>query len=208
MLIPVYDKEYKKVDDIELSADLSNFDQEKSHLIEEAVISYLVNKRKGCASTLNRALLSGSNKKPYKQKGTGLARLGTLKSPLLRGGGIVFGPMPRDFHYKLSQKQKVKALNLSIAQKVSAGSFFVVNELDLEVPKTKEIIRFLSNFGIKDSVMFVTEKYNHNVFKSFANIPNTVAKVLREINVFNILKYNTLVFSHDAIKRFQEERFR
>ncbi|MBU1627737.1 50S ribosomal protein L4 [bacterium] len=207
MLIPVYDIEYKKVEDIELIPNITDYAQDKNHLIEEAVISYLVNKRKGCASTLNRALVTGSNRKPYKQKGTGLARMGTLKSPLLRGGGVIFGPSPKDFHYKMPLKKKRMALNLAIAQKICTGSFYVIDGIELETPKTKEIIRLLGNFGIKDSVMFVTEKYNHNVFKSFANIPNTIAKVLREMNVFYVLKYNTLMISKSAIQKFQEMRF-
>jgi len=207
MLLPVYDKEFKKVKEFELDDKMSKFDETKNHLIQEAVLSYLKNKRKGCASTLNRALITGSNRKPYRQKGTGLARLGTLKSPLLRGGGVIFGPTPREFNYKMSQKKKVKALNLAIAQKISTNSFFIVDEFNLEIPKTKEIIFLLKNFGLEGSVLYISENFNYNVFKSFANITKAEAKVLRELNVFNLLKYDTVLFSQNALKRFQEKRF-
>jgi large subunit ribosomal protein L4 len=207
MLLPVYDKQKKQVGEIELAEDITNFDQNKSHLIQEAVISYLANRRKGSASTLNRARITGSNRKPYRQKGTGLARLGAVKSPLLKGGGVIFGPTPRKFNYKIPQKKRIKALNLAIAQKINTGSLFIIDGIELEVPKTKEIISVLKSFDIDGSVMFVNEKYDHNLFKSFSNIPGASAKVLRELNVFNILKFRTLLFSRNAIRKFQEERF-
>jgi len=207
MILPVYDKEYKQVGEMKLHEELTNFDENKTHLIHEAVVSFLRNKRKGCASTLNRAMITGSNRKPYRQKGTGLARLGTRKSPLLKGGGVIFGPTPREFSYKLPRKKKRKALNLALAQKVTTGSFFIVDDLEMDVPKTKEIIRFLSKFGVNGSVMYVSENYNYNVFKSFSNIPDATAKVLREVNVFNVLKFDTILFSQSALKRFLEKRF-
>lgn len=207
MLVPVYNKENNRVGEIELREELTTYDPEKNHLVQETVISYLANKRRGSASTLTRGMVSGSNRKPYKQKGTGLARMGTLKSPLLKGGGVIFGPHPREFKYKVHKKVKFTALNHAIAQKFVANSLFVIEDLSMDSPKTKEIVQFLKNFAVEGSVLFVSDQYNHNLFKSFANLPKATVKVLRELNVYNILKHKTLFFTLSAIKKFQEERF-
>jgi large subunit ribosomal protein L4 len=207
MLVPVYNKENNKVSEFDLNDELTTYDPVNNHLIQETILSYLTNRRKGSASTLTRGMMSGSNRKPYKQKGTGLARMGTLKSPLLRGGGVIFGPHPREYNHKVQKKIKFKAMNLAIAQKFVSNSFFIVEDFNMDTPKTKEIVKFLNNFSIENNVILVTDQFDYNIFKSFANIPQVEAKVLREMNVYNIMKYKKVFITLSAIKRFQEERF-
>jgi large subunit ribosomal protein L4 len=175
----------------------------KEHLIYEAVKNFQANKRSGTASTKTRSKVSGGGKKPWRQKGTGRARVGSIRSPIWRGGGVVFGPQPRDFSYSMPKKAKRNALRSILSDKVRNEKIYIVDKIDLKSSKTKDMMNVLKKFSF-DKMLIVDKRENSELMLSTRNIPNIKAVDIGEINVYDSLKYNYIMFSVEAIQQLVE----
>jgi large subunit ribosomal protein L4 len=176
---------------------------EKGHLVYEAVVNYRANQRQGTAATKTRRDVSGGGKKPWRQKGTGRARVGSTRSPLWRKGGTVFGPQPRDYSYELPKKARRNALRSILSRKLADSLILVLSELEIKEPKTKEAAALLKAFHL-DSVLFVDSPENKNLFLAVRNLPRAKAVDVRTLNVYDALNYKWLVFSQRALESAME----
>lgn len=168
-----------------------------------AVVQYLANQRQGTQSTKTRAEVRGGGRKPYRQKGTGRARQGSIRSPQWVGGGVVFAPKPRDYSFKLNKKVKRLALQSALSTKVAEGKIIVLDELTLSEVKTKEMVKVLGNIKC-DNALIVMDGSNENVMLSARNIPTVKTASVNTINVYDLLKYNNLVVTKEAVEKIQE----
>jgi len=176
-----------------------------SALLHSAVVNYLANQRQGTHATKTRGMVRGGGKKPYRQKHTGRARHGSIRSPLWKGGGTVFGPQPRDYSFRMPKKQKRKALKTALSVKLSEGSITVVDGLDFEKPRTKDMIVFLDGLGLGEKkVLIVTEERNENVYLSARNIPGVDVTRAQDLNTYEILVHEHLLMTRAALERIQE----
>jgi len=191
-----------EVSEMDLPEEVFNYPL-KEHLIYEAVKNFRANQRRGTASTKTRGEVSGSGRKLWKQKGTGRARVGAIRSPLWRGGGISFGPKPRDYSYKMPRKAKRNALKSVLSDKMRHERIVVVNDFVLETVKTKNTASILKKFEF-DKVLIVDKKENSRLILSTRNIPNVKTIDFSEINVYDSLNYNYIMFSVDAVKELVE----
>jgi large subunit ribosomal protein L4 len=175
----------------------------KGHLIYEAVVNYRANQRRGTASTKTRAEVRGGGKKPWRQKGTGRARAGSNRSPLWRSGGVTFGPKPRDYSYKMPRKARRNALKSALAMKFAEKQIMVLDTLKFKEPKTKEGADFLKKLKL-DSVLVVDERENKNVFLSLRNIPKVKAIDFNQINIYDVMNHQSLLFTQKAFESLME----
>ena len=173
------------------------------HVMHPAVVQYLANQRQGTQSTKTRAEVRGGGRKPYRQKGTGRARQGSIRSPQWVGGGVVFAPKPRDYSFKLNKKVKRLALQSALSTKVAEGKIIVLDELTLSEVKTKEMVKVLGNIKC-DNALIVMDGSNENVMLSARNIPTVKTASVNTINVYDLLKYNNLVVTKEAVEKIQE----
>lgn len=174
------------------------------NLLYEAVRHYRACQRKGSASTKTRGEARGGGRKPWRQKGTGRARAGSIRSPIWKGGGTAFGPKPRDYSYRLPKRMIKGALKSALSQKFKEGKVLVVNELKLEQPKTKELIQAIQRLGLDSSVLIVDSLKNRNLKLSASNIPQVKVTESRRLNVYDILRYDTLLLSKGAVEELKE----
>ncbi len=200
--VDIYDANKQKVGDIELS-DAVFAVELRPHLLHEVVVWQLACRRKGTASTKTRTEVRGGGRKPWRQKGTGRARAGTRRSPLWRGGGIVFGPKPRDYSYRPPRKVRREALRVALSDKLREDKLLVLKSFGLEEIKTKAFAEVLGRFET-DSALVVTDGPDRVLELSSRNLPKV--KVLRAegLNVYDILKYDHLVLLESAVKPVQE----
>lgn len=192
----------EEVSDITLPEDIFDYPL-KEHLVYEAVRNFNANQRRGTASTKTRGKVSGSNKKLWRQKGTGRARVGSAKSPLWRSGGTTFGPKPRDYSYSMPKKAKRNALKSVLSDKVRNDKLVIVDKLELDSNKTKETLSKLNNFDF-DKILIVDKKENSNLMLSTRNLKNVKSIDFSEINIYDSLKYTYIMFSLDAVKNLME----
>jgi large subunit ribosomal protein L4 len=171
----------------------------KEHLLYEAAINHQANLRQGNAATKTRGRVTGSTRKPWRQKGTGRARAGSIRSPLWRKGGTVFGPSPRDYSYGLPKGMKVNALKSALSLKNKENRILILDSLTLAEPKTKEARKVLEAFKL-DSALFVEAHTNTNLFRAMRNIPRVKVVDPRVLSVFDVLKYNWLVITEPAFQ--------
>jgi len=176
----------------------------KDHLIYEAVVNTRANRRQGTAATKTRAFVSGGGKKPWRQKGTGRARVGSTRSPLWKKGGTVFGPEPRDYSYELPKKAKRGALRSVLARKLAAGDLIVTSGLELKEPKTKEAAALLKAFKL-DSALLVDLAGNAHLFRAVRNIPRVKAVDVAGLNIYDVLAHKSLVFTRRAFEAVLEK---
>ena len=174
-----------------------------THVMHQAVVQYLANKRQGTQSALTRAEVRGGGRKPWRQKGTGRARQGSTRSPQWTGGGVVFAPKPRDYSFKLNKKVKRLALKSALTTKVNDGKFVVVDEINLPEMKTKEMVKVLNNLNVNKSLV-VLEDANEKAVVAARNIPTVKTASVSTINVYDILKYNTVVATKTAVAAIEE----
>ncbi len=174
------------------------------HLIYEAVVNYQANQRQGTAATKTRAFVSGGGKKPWRQKGTGRARVGSTRSPLWKKGGTVFGPQPRDYSYALPKKARRGALRSALAQKHADQELLVVRELDLAAPKTKEAAALVKALKL-DSALLIDLAENANLFKAVRNLPRVKAVDVAGLNIYDVLAHKSVVFSRRAFEAVLEK---
>ncbi|MFA5383703.1 MAG: 50S ribosomal protein L4 [Eubacteriales bacterium] len=172
--------------------------------VHDAVIRYLAGSRSGTSDTKTRGEVRGGGRKPWRQKGTGRARHGSIRSPIWRGGGIVFGPHPRDYSYNLPRKVRRLALKSVLSSKVTEDKLIVLEELKLERPRTKDIIDILDNLKTSGGVLLVTMLKDENVYKSARNISGVKTVTIEGLNIYDLLVYETLVVTKDALAGIEE----
>ena len=172
-----------------------------THVMHQAVVQYLANQRQGTQSALTRAEVRGGGRKPWRQKGTGRARQGSIRSPQWTGGGVVFAPKPRDYSFKLNKKVKRLALKSALTTKVNDGKLVVVDELTVN-PKTKEMAAVLNNLDVAKALVVVED--NQNAVIAARNIPTVKTASVSTINVYDILKYDSLVLTKSVVEKIEE----
>lgn len=174
------------------------------HVLYEVVKNQLANKRQGTQSAKTRAEVRGGGRKPWKQKGTGRARQGSIRAVQWVGGGVAFAPKPRDYSYTLPKKVRRLAIKSALSSKVQNNEVIVLDALNMEAPKTKEFVQILKNINASKKALVVTAENNENVVKSARNIEGVQAATVNTINVYDILKYDTFVITTDAVKKVEE----
>ena len=199
----VYDMTGKVVVEIELDANIFGVEVNEA-VMHAAVKNQLANKRQGTHSVKGRSEVSGGGKKPYRQKGTGRARQGSTRAAQWIHGGIIFGPSPRDYSYKLPKKVKRLALKSSLSSKAQDEAIIVLDKLSFDEIKTKNMVNVLNNLKVDTSALVVIEDNNENVVKSARNIKNIATAGVNTINVYDILKYGKLIITKDALAKVTE----
>lgn len=200
--VAVYNTDGKEVEKLELNDAVFGVEINE-HLVHMAVVSQLANKRQGTQSTKTRAEVRGGGRKPWRQKGTGHARQGSTRSPQWTGGGVVFAPKPRDYSMKLNKKEKAGAMKSVLTSKVSEEKFIVLDELKLDEIKTKKFVEVMNNLEVSKALV-VTKDNDKNVVLSAKNVPNVKTALTNTINVYDILKYDTVVITKDAVAAIEE----
>jgi len=200
--VKVKNLQSQDVSEIDLPEEIFDYPLNE-HLIYEAVKNYRANQRQGTSATKTRAKVSGSGKKLWRQKGTGRARAGSLRSPLWRGGGITFGPQPRDYSYKMPKKAKQNALKSVLSDKMRNDRIMVIDKMALDSAKTRDTLSILKNFDY-DKLLIVDKKDNSRLVLSTRNLPDVKTIDFTEINVYDSLKYNYIMFSVDAVQQLVE----
>ena len=200
--ISVFNIEGKEVGSIELNDAVFGVDVNE-HLVHMAVVAQLANKRQGTQKAKTRSEVSGGGRKPWKQKGTGHARQGSTRSPQWKGGGVVFAPTPRDYTINLNKKEKRIALKSALTSRVLENKFIVVDDFAMSEIKTKKMQQTLNNLNVKKALVVCAENEKNTVL-SVRNIYGVKAASPKSINVYDILKYNTVVASKDAVKTIEE----
>jgi large subunit ribosomal protein L4 len=201
--VAVYDMRGTQVGEIDLNDKVFGIEPNEA-VMQQFLKMQLANKRVGSASTKTRAEVRGGGKKPWKQKGTGRARVGSTRNPVWRGGGIAFGPKPRDYSYKLPRKVRRLALKSALSSKVLASNIIVVDLLAFNEPKTRLMAETLELLNAASKTLVVTADGNVNVHKSARNIPGVKPVKVDYMNVFDVLKYETLLMTKDAVARVEE----
>ena len=200
--VSVYNIEGNQVGEIELSDAVFGVEVNE-HLMHKAIVSQLANKRQGTQSAKTRSEVSGGGRKPWRQKGTGHARQGSTRAPQWTGGGVVFAPKPRDYSIKLNKKEKRAALKSALTTRVAENKFIVLDELKFDEIKTKKFQTVLNNLKVNKALVVLEEK-NDNVILSARNIPGVETALVNTINVYDILKYNTMVVTKAAVTAIEE----
>lgn len=201
--VAVYNICGEKVGELELLKEV--FDVEiKKYAVHQVVVAQLANKRQGTQSAKTRAEVSGGGKKPWRQKGTGRARQGSIRSPQWIHGGVVFAPKPRDYRMSIPKSLKKVAMRSVLTSKVKEDSMIVLDSISFSEPKTKEMIKVIDSLKIDNKVLLVTENSNKNVYRSSTNLQNVKVIPVNNINVYDLLKYDNLVITQDAVKKLEE----
>jgi len=200
--VSVYNMEGSQVGDIELSDAVFGV-KVNEHLVHMAVLQQLANNRQGTQSAKTRSEVRGGGRKPWRQKGTGHARQGSTRSPQWTGGGVVFAPKPRDYSFKLNKKEKQLALKSALTSRVNESKFFVVDELKFDEIKTKNFKTVLDNLKVNKALVVLDEN-DQNTVLSARNLPGVKTAQTNTINVYDILKYNTLVITKAAVAKIEE----
>ena len=198
----VYNMEGKEVGTIELNDAVFGV-KVNEHLVHMAVVQQLANNRQGTQKAKTRSEVSGGGRKPWRQKGTGHARQGSTRSPQWTGGGVVFAPVPRDYSFKLNKKEKRAALKSALTSRVEAGKLIVVDELKFDEIKTKKFQAVLDNLKVSKALVVLAEN-DEKVVMSARNIPAVKTALTNTINVYDILKGDTLVLTKDAVAKIEE----
>ena len=200
--VSVYNMEGKEVGTMELNDAVFGVEVNE-HLVHMAVVSQLANNRQGTQKAKTRSEVRGGGRKPWRQKGTGHARQGSTRSPQWTGGGVVFAPTPRDYSFKLNKKEKRAALKSALTSRVVENKFVVVDELKLDEIKTKKFVEVLKNLNVEKALVILNDM-DEKVIASAANIPTVKTTQTNELNVFDVLKYDTVVVTKAAVATIEE----
>jgi len=174
------------------------------YLVHQAVKRYLANRRRGTASTKNRSAVRGGGAKPWKQKGTGRARAGTIRSPIWVGGGIVFGPSPRDYSFSLPKKMKIAALKSVLSDKLGNKEIIIVDNLSLEENKTSKIVEILKNLQAFKKPLIIIEKEDNGIVQAARNIKGTQVLPVSKINTYDLINHEKIIITKKALKQIEE----
>ncbi|RKX32577.1 MAG: 50S ribosomal protein L4 [Verrucomicrobia bacterium] len=172
--------------------------------VHEAIVAYLANQRRGTASTLTKGEVAGSNRKPWRQKGTGRARAGYRQSPLWRGGGVAFGPKPRSYRRELPRKVKRLALRRAFSERVAAGEVMILEDLHLEQPKTRLFSEIMKKLSLTRGALFVVDKLDRNLFLASRNIPGVEVVAASDVNAYQMLRYRRVVVTSRGMQALEE----
>ena len=201
--VDVYDIKGKKVSDIELADSVFGIEPNEN-IVHSVLVNYLANQRQGTQSTKTRAEVSGGGKKPWRQKGTGRARQGSIRAPQWIKGGIALGPKPRSYKYSVNKKEKRLAIKSVLSSKVLEKELTVVDKLELAEIKTKTMVKALQDLKVEGKTLIILPENNKNVLMSSRNIEGVKTIVANNINVFDLLKYNNLILPVDTVKKLEE----
>lgn len=201
--VAVHNSKGEQVAELELNSAIfaAPINQAAMH---EVVVAYLANQRRGTVATKTRGLVSGGGRKPWRQKGTGRARHGSSRSPIWTGGGVVFGPQPRDYTVRIPKKLRRAALKSALTTKYNNNELIVLDQLTIEEPKTAEIAKLLDNLKVEGKAMILTAAASPAVYKSARNIPTVSTGVVTNINTYQVLNNGALIFTKDAIAKLEE----
>ena len=200
--VSVYNMEGKEVGTIELNDAVFGVEVNE-HLVHQAVVLQLANNRQGTQKAKTRSEVSGGGRKPWRQKGTGHARQGSIRAPQWKGGGVVFAPVPRDYSFKMNKKEKQAALKSVLSDKVAGGNLIVVDELKFDDVKTKNFVNVMNNLKVSKGLVVLAEN-DVNVVMSGRNVADVNTSLVNEINVYDILNAKTLVLTKDAVNKIEE----
>lgn len=200
--VAIYNMEGKEVGTMELNDAVFGVEINE-HLVHLAAVSQLANKRQGTQKAKTRSEVSGGGRKPWRQKGTGHARQGSIRAPQWTGGGVVFAPVPRDYSVKMNRKERLAALKSALTAKVQDNKLIVVDDLKFEAIKTKDMQNVLNNLKAEKALV-VTPAVDQNVVLSARNIPEVQTATVNTINVYDVMKHKTLVLTKDAVASIEE----
>jgi len=200
--LPVHNIKGENIGGISLRDDIFNTKINK-YLVHQVVKHYLANKRRGNASTKNRSEVRGGGVKPWRQKGTGRARAGSSRSPIWVGGGIVFGPAPRDYSFSLSKKMKIVALNSVLSDKVKNKEFIIIDKLFLEENKTKRMVEILKNLQASKKPLIIIEKEDNDIAQAVRNIKGAKILPVSKINTYDLINQGKIIITKDALQRIE-----
>ena len=201
--VDVYDIKGKKVSDVELAENIFGIEPNEA-IVHSVLVNYLANQRQGTQSTKTRAEVRGGGRKPWRQKGTGRARQGSIRAPQRVKGGIALGPKPRTYKYSVNKKERRLAIKSLLSSKVLENELTVVDKLELKEIKTKTMVKALSDLKVEGKTLIVLADKNENVLMSSRNIEGVKTILLNNINVFDLLKYNNLVLPLETVKKIEE----
>lgn len=201
--VDVYDMKGKKVSDVELAKSVFGIEPNEA-IVHSVLVNYLANQRQGTQSTKTRAEVRGGGKKPWRQKGTGRARQGSIRAPQWIKGGIALGPKPRSYSYTVNKKERRLALKSILSSKVTENELTVVDKLEVKEIKTKTMVKALADLKVEGKTLIVLPENNQNVFMSARNIEGVKTIALNNINVFDLLKYTNLILPLDTVKKIEE----
>ncbi len=200
--VSVYNMEGKEVDTIDLSDSVFGVEVNE-HLVHMAVVQQLANKRQGTQKAKTRSEVSGGGRKPWRQKGTGHARQGSIRAPQWKGGGVVFAPVPRDYSFKMNKKEKRAALKSALTSRVQAEKLIVIDELKFDEIKTKNFKAVMDNLNVAKAYV-VLNSNDENVMMSARNLPNVQTALTNTINVYDVMKGGTVILTKDAVRTIEE----
>ena len=203
--IDVYDINGKKVKELELNEAVFGIEPNEA-VVHSGLVNFLANQRQGTQSTKTRSEVSGGGRKPWRQKGTGRARQGSIRAPQWIKGGIALGPKPRSYKYTVNKKERQLAVKSVLSSKVLENELVVVDSLPLNDIKTKEMVKALSNLKVEGKALIMLPEKNEKVQKSARNIEGVKTTLVETINVYDLLKYNKLVVTEDTVKKLEEEK--
>ena len=201
--IDVYNIEGKKVSTVELNEEIFGIEPNEG-IVHSVLVNYLANQRQGTQSTKTRSEVRGGGKKPWRQKGTGRARQGSIRAPQWIKGGIALGPKPRSYKYRVNKKEKRLAIRSLLSSKVLENDLIVVDKFDFKEIKTKQMVNAMNNLKVSDKAFIVLPSSDEKVQKSARNIENVKTGSVNTINVYDLLKYKKLVLTVDSIKKLEE----
>jgi large subunit ribosomal protein L4 len=201
--VALYNVSGSQVGEVELADSVFGIEPH-SHVLNEAVLMQRASLRLGTHKVKGRSEVRGGGRKPWKQKGTGRARQGSIRAPQWKGGGVVFGPTPRSYSYKLPKKVRRLAIKSALSSKVIGNEIIVLDQLNLNQPKTKEFAAILSNLKVDRKALVVTAGYEENVALSARNIPGVKFVVAESINVLDVMVYDKLIITKDAVQKVEE----
>lgn len=203
IVLPIYNRQGKEVDRLEVSEDALG-GKVNARLLKQALVMYHANRRQGTVATKSRGMVAGSTRKLYRQKGTGNARMGTVRTVIRKGGGVAFAKQPRDFRLTMPAKQRRLARNQAILAKMQSQQAVVVDELDFDAPKTKDFAAILTNLKIDRSCLVATENHNVNLYKSLRNLPCVDVLTVEQLNAGDICNKRRLLFTKASLQRLLE----
>ena len=201
--VSVYNMEGKEVGSIDLNDAIFGVEVNE-HLVHMAVVQQLANRRQGTQKAKTRSEVSGGGRKPWRQKGTGHARQGSTRAPQWTGGGVVFAPVPRDYSFKMNQKEKRAALKSALTDKVQTGKLIVLDELKMDEFKTKKFAEVMNNLKATRKALVVVADNDEKVVKSASNLPEVKTALTNTINVYDVVNAHTLVLTKDAVAKIEE----
>lgn len=201
--VNVLDMNGSQVGELELSESVFGIEPNQA-VLHDAIVMQQASQRRGTHAVKNRSAVRGGGRKPWKQKGTGRARHGSIRSPIWVGGGVVFGPTPRSYTYKLPKKVRRLAIRSALSSKVKEDSLVVLDQLSLEAPKTKDMVKVLNNLNADRKALVVSDSFDENIALSARNIPGVKVIDATGLNVLDVLNYDKLIITRDAVSRVEE----